>query len=199
MKKKTSNSGKNSDKKHGKSDKRSDPGLNKKTKVKKNEKQNNEGEEFPGYPHYPPKEDLLNPHMNVERAPIEVEDISSSGIAQGPLVKKSNSPEKQPEVPPLSLDLDDDDLEIVLGSEADLTPEDLQLLGSDELSADLGEDEELKARIFPLDMAASDLDVPGAELDDANEELGEEDEENNPYSIGGDRHEDLEEESDPGR
>jgi hypothetical protein len=27
-----------------------------------------------------------------------------------------------------------------------------------------------------------DLDVPGAELDDENEELGEEDEENNPYS-----------------
>jgi len=37
------------------------------------------------------------------------------------------------------------------------------------------------------------LDVPGADLDDDNEFIGEEDEENNYYSLGGDRHEDLEE------
>lgn len=33
------------------------------------------------------------------------------------------------------------------------------------------------------------LDVPGAELDDLNEVIGEEDEENNYYSLGGDEHE----------
>lgn len=33
------------------------------------------------------------------------------------------------------------------------------------------------------DLDAGDLDVPGSELDDANEEIGEEDEENNPYSV----------------
>ncbi len=38
-----------------------------------------------------------------------------------------------------------------------------------------------------------DLDVPGAELDDANELIGEEDEENNYYSLGGDDHSDLDE------
>ncbi len=38
-----------------------------------------------------------------------------------------------------------------------------------------------------------DLDIPGAELDDSDEIIGEEDEENNYYSLGGDRHEDLEE------
>ena len=37
------------------------------------------------------------------------------------------------------------------------------------------------------------LDVPGAELDDDVESVGEEDEENNYYSLGGDRHEDLDE------
>ena len=37
-----------------------------------------------------------------------------------------------------------------------------------------------------------DLDIPGTESDDSNEGIGEEDEENNYYSIGGDRHEDLE-------
>jgi hypothetical protein len=38
-----------------------------------------------------------------------------------------------------------------------------------------------------------DLDVPGAELDDKDEKIGEEDEENNYYSIGGDDHNELEE------
>ncbi|MBV2245730.1 MAG: hypothetical protein KUL83_01075 [Lentimicrobium sp.] len=37
------------------------------------------------------------------------------------------------------------------------------------------------------------LDVPGSELDDDMEEIGSEDEENNYYSLGGDNHEDLEE------
>jgi hypothetical protein len=37
-----------------------------------------------------------------------------------------------------------------------------------------------------------DLDIPGAELDDADEDIGEEDEENNYYSLGGENHEDLE-------
>jgi hypothetical protein len=35
-------------------------------------------------------------------------------------------------------------------------------------------------------ISGSDLDVPGAEADDQEEEIGEEDEENNPYSLGGD-------------
>lgn len=47
---------------------------------------------------------------------------------------------------------------------------------------------------FQEDMSGSDLDVPGAELDDADEAIGSEDEENNYYSLGGDNHNDLEEE-----
>jgi len=34
------------------------------------------------------------------------------------------------------------------------------------------------------DFSGDDLDVPGEEEDDADEEIGEEDEENNPYSLG---------------
>ena len=41
---------------------------------------------------------------------------------------------------------------------------------------------------------AEGLDVPGSELDDKDEKVGEEDEENNYYSVGGDNHNDLEEE-----
>ncbi len=42
-------------------------------------------------------------------------------------------------------------------------------------------------------LSGKDLDVPGSELDDAQEVIGNEDEENNYYSLGGDDHEDLEE------
>jgi hypothetical protein len=41
--------------------------------------------------------------------------------------------------------------------------------------------------------AGDELDIPGAELDDEMENIGEEDEENNYYSLGGDNHENLEE------
>ena len=39
----------------------------------------------------------------------------------------------------------------------------------------------------------NDLDIPGSELDDLQEDIGNEDEENNYYSLGGDDHLDLEE------
>lgn len=71
------------------------------------------------------------------------------------------------------------------------------------------EDEDIyqmeKKEVFPEDEVplqkglASDrnsdneLDVPGAELDDEMEDIGEEDEENNYYSLGGDSHSDLDE------
>ena len=41
--------------------------------------------------------------------------------------------------------------------------------------------------------SGDDLDVPGSELDDNMEETGNEDEENNYYSLGGENHENLEE------
>ena len=44
-----------------------------------------------------------------------------------------------------------------------------------------------------------DLDVPGSDLDDADENIGEEDEENNYYSLGGDDHQDLEEDNEDNR
>ena len=43
------------------------------------------------------------------------------------------------------------------------------------------------------DDAGQDLDIPGAELDDAQEAIGSEDEENNYYSLGGEDKEGLEE------
>jgi len=50
-----------------------------------------------------------------------------------------------------------------------------------------------------IDQEGDDLDVPGSGLDDAVEAIGEEDEENNYYSIGGDDHQDLEEDNEDNR
>ncbi|MCW3102877.1 MAG: hypothetical protein JWO09_1317 [Bacteroidetes bacterium] len=86
-----------------------------------------------------------------------------------------------------------DKIELVPGNEADVTKEDLEALGPKDLSMDMGDDEDLKHRVHPVDFTGKDLDVPGAELDDAQEKKGSEDEENNSYSIGGDAHDNLEE------
>jgi hypothetical protein len=53
----------------------------------------------------------------------------------------------------------------------------------------------LNEKDFEEDMTGNDLDVPGAELDDEQENIGSEDEENNYYSLGGDDHENLEEDN----
>jgi hypothetical protein len=57
------------------------------------------------------------------------------------------------------------------------------------------EDEEAKLNA----KLSEGLDVPGSELDDADEAVGEEDEENNYYSLGGDDHNDLEEDKEEDR
>jgi hypothetical protein len=46
------------------------------------------------------------------------------------------------------------------------------------------------------DESGIDLDIPGSELDDDQELIGSEDEENNYYSIGGDDHNELDEDKD---
>ena len=51
------------------------------------------------------------------------------------------------------------------------------------------DNEKTERKILPGD----ELDIPGAELDDPEEKTGSEDEENNYYSLGGDNHDDLEE------
>ena len=58
----------------------------------------------------------------------------------------------------------------------------------------LEDKESANEKTFEDDVTGSDLDIPGAELDDESEMTGAEDEENNYYSLGGDNHADLEEE-----
>ncbi|MDZ4667331.1 MAG: hypothetical protein SGJ00_05550 [bacterium] len=72
--------------------------------------------------------------------------------------------------------------------EADLNPEDLSKKKTP--NEKLGSPNEMG---FENHMSGGDLDVPGSELDDQQESVGSEDEENDYYSLGGDDHNDLEE------
>lgn len=59
---------------------------------------------------------------------------------------------------------------------------------------DITKKNEYVARKRGSNLSADDLDIPGSELDDNQEDIGSEDEENNYYSLGGDDHNDLDEE-----
>jgi hypothetical protein len=60
----------------------------------------------------------------------------------------------------------------------------------------LEDEDDIRALIGNEDRdVGANLDIPGVELDDPDEAIGEEDEENNYYSLGGDNHNDLEEDN----
>jgi hypothetical protein len=127
-------------------------------------------EKFPGYPLYPSSDDIMNRGKRID---VDV-NVASENIHPGKNIipqEPQNGTSK---------------------AKSDLTKDDFQALASEELHG-TGDDEILANRTWPVDFAGDDLDVPGSEDDDAQEAVGSEDEENNSYSIGGDRHEDLEE------
>jgi hypothetical protein len=74
--------------------------------------------------------------------------------------------------------------------EGNINPEDISQIKESSDNSKAGKSNE---KDFVEDESGSDLDVPGSELDDAQEKIGSEDEENNYYSLGGDDHNDLDE------
>lgn len=84
----------------------------------------------------------------------------------------------------------DDDIYNKFDKEFDIDPEDIS---KKKPFIKIDNTSELNEQDFNQDQTGEDLDVPGAELDDDLENIGSEDEENNYYSIGGDNHNDLEE------
>ena len=74
--------------------------------------------------------------------------------------------------------------------EKNIDPEDISKIKESNDSKGINNEKD-----FSDDMSGSDLDVPGSELDDEQENIGSEDEENNYYSLGGDDHNDLDEDN----
>ncbi len=150
---------------------------------------NKEDKNLPGYPHYPVSEDITEPDNNTGRA-------LKADMNQGPATEDA------------IVDDAENEADIVPGTDADVTPEDLQLLNAAEQNMDTTDDinllhaqlDEYDTDGDPLnesdsanDLSGAGLDVPGSAADDADEAIGEEDEENNYYSLGGDLHEGQEE------
>lgn len=155
-------------------------------------------ESFPGYPHYPAGEDITNSGNSTGRENVNDEDIPAS--------HKINAQELSPNA--VNEQPSDENDDIVMGTDADVTAEDLQMLELADQNTDTEDGRNLAAASLdetdddgdPLNeegangfVSGDELDVPGAELDDTEENEGEEDEENNYYSLGGDNHESQEE------
>ena len=144
---------------------------------------------YPGYPHYPDREDITRADNN-------------NGIVHPDANGKPAAPYND------TID-ERDEAAINAGTDADVTPEDMRMLDAAEQNMDTQDARNLLEGTLdntdddgtPLneegsiadDMTGEDLDVPGSSDDDADEDIGEEDEENNYYSLGGDLHESQEE------
>lgn len=187
---------------HTQDDRKRNDALNK-------SERNRGGEKLPG--DYPAKDDIMN-RMNTKRVGMDVENFSRTIGAENlnmnePVVSNPKDVEDDPAFRgedledrrdhtamehPIPRDIDNESLDNQENSESDVNDEDMEALGPKDLSLDGGEDEELKNRVWPVDMAGKDLDVPGSEGagDVEDQAIGPEDEENDFYSLGGDRHED---------
>ena len=169
-----------------------------------------EKKKLPG--EYPANEDIMN-RMNTHRVGMDVENFSRMIGMENlninePLITEPDDIKDDPIASeqyvedrrdlagmehPIPKGLDEQDIDESDRNESDVTEEDLQALGPRDLSMDMGEDEEiLKNRVWPVDMAGTDLDIPGSDGtgDVEAEATGPEDEENDFYSLGGDAHED---------
>jgi len=85
---------------------------------------------------------------------------------------------------------DNEDIYRNYQEEKDIDPEDTSKTKEPKKKIKTGKKNE---KDFDDDVSGSDLDIPGSELDDELENIGSEDEENNYYSLGGDNHDDLDE------
>ncbi|GEO09564.1 hypothetical protein [Segetibacter aerophilus] len=151
-------------------------------------------QDFPGYPHYPAKDDILNPDNYTERVDIDVENLTRSHTIPSDHIKNiEGTPELEPDFTQVPEE-EGEDIEMVPGNEADVTAEDLAMLGDRDQDMDMDEDEQLKARGWQP-VTGKDLDVPDADMN-GEDALGQGDEENSYYSLGGDRMENLRENDD---
>jgi hypothetical protein len=131
----------------------------------------NENAQFPGYPQYNAEDDIFRKGKRIDENLDDSDDALRSAETKVSSRLKNSSTKNSSAVKGSKKNND-----------SDVTKEDLQALGPKDLSMDMGDDEELKHRQRPVDFAGKNLDVPGSEADDAQEDIGSEDEENNVYS-----------------
>lgn len=187
-------------------------------------------EDFPGYPHYPAREDIMDQRNDIKREDLDVENLSSSrnvtGVSQrfagdnsrnkgenatAPQPGPGNSMAgfgDRPEETGAPQHVENDDLDLRAGTEADVSDEERQAL--EDASYYRPTDDEDNLRQASLDTTDFDgeplneesfgavrsgqgLDIPEEVDETTNTALGQGDEENKYYSLGSDRQDQNEE------
>jgi hypothetical protein len=197
---------------------------------------NKTDQDFPGYPHYPATEDIMDKRTDSHRVELDVENLPNSrnlsGVSQrfsgnsatnsergntsNPRTDRDPSTENDTDalrtndarsreigVPQ---DVDNDDLGMRPGTEADVSEDEARALANTDRgttdSANLRraaldntdfEGEPLNEASFGPGHTSGDLDVPEETDETQSESMGQGDEENKYYSLGGDRQESNEE------
>jgi hypothetical protein len=123
-----------------------------------------------------PGQEFVHPPNPAEYADMTI----SSADEEGDNVwQDEDSTEESSNVSPLERKLLDD-------SANDMPTKDEQSLRRASLDSTDNEGTPLNEKTSFNAISGSDLDVPGSNENDTDEDIGEEDEENNPYSLGGD-------------
>jgi hypothetical protein len=136
-----------------------------------------ENKRLPG--EYPPGEDIMNRKNEIERVSIDPDNLSNAK-SPGAIADKMEFPFPE-----------ENDTHAAAPGPSDLTKEDYEALGPEDLSLDGGDDEQLKHRVWPVDFSARDLDVPDGSTG-KTDAMDQGDEENDHYSLGGDEKDNLE-------
>jgi hypothetical protein len=156
-------------------------------------------DEFPGYPHYPKTEDIMDGRSDAERVNVDVENLPNFHNATTPHRLNPDLESRADTSTPTDADMDTD-LGIEMGTEADVTPEERKMLEDDMYYPTQDEDRLRQARLDDTDMdgeplneesfgagqaeSGSDLDMDVNPDDTASDAMGQGDEENQYFSLG---------------
>jgi len=157
-------------------------------------------DDFPGYPHYPKTEDIMDGRSDAERVNVDVENLPNFHNATTPhRLNPGIEAERSDNSSPTG-DGMDTDLGIEMGTEADVTPEERKMLEDDMYYPTQDEDRLRQARLDDTDLdgeklneesfgagqaeSGSDLDMDTDADETASDAMGQGDEENQYFSLG---------------
>ncbi len=159
-------------------------------------------DDFPGYPHYPKTEDIMDSRSETERVNVEVENLPNfHNATTAHRLNPGTETERATSSIPTNADAEmDNDLGIEMGTDADVTPEERKMLDDDMYYPTQDEDRLRQARLDDTDFdgeplneesfgagqaeSGLDLDIEGDADETASDAMGQGDEENQYFSLG---------------
>lgn len=157
--------------------------------------------DFPGYPHYPKTEDIMDGRSDAERVNVDVENLPNfHNATTSHRLNPGTENERSTGSTPTEADMDTD-LGIEMGTEADVTPDERKMLEDDMYLPTQDEDRLRQARLDDTDFdgeplneesfgagqaeSGDDLDMDAGSDETTSEAMGQGDEENQYWSLGG--------------